>query len=235
MADDVHSVEFLGSDRICSATATFSFARPDGYTFTPGQYMELTLETREGVQTKPFSHADAPKDGAAQILTRLTGSAFKDALLALSPGDSVTLRGPRGALTVPPGARRVGFLVGGVGLSPAMSIMRDAVQRASGLDIVAFIANQDETCMPFAAELEGDAGLDSDLMIVQVLSSPSDAWTGERGRISADTVRRHCELPADRHWIIAGPPAMVTAMRAVLVGLGVPADAAASEMFVGYR
>lgn len=227
------TVTLIASHVECDGIATFSFTRPPGYAFVAGQYQTLTLQTREGAQTKSFSHCDAPGDDHSLVLTRLTGSAFKDALSAVCPGDTVTTAGPFGRLTVGT-ARRAAFLVGGVGLSPAASIVRDATLRHTGLECLVFSGNNDEACMPLHEDLASYA-THPDVRVVDVLWKPGDAWTGERGLITADLVRRHCD-PADGwHWFVSGPPGMVAAMRTVLDDLAVPAADASFEEFGGYR
>jgi len=68
-----------------------------------------------------------------------------------------------------------------------------------------------------------------------VLLEAGADWTGERGFITADLVRRHCDPLDGWLWMVSGPPAMVDAMRPVLEGLGVPAGSAMFELFTGYK
>jgi len=228
-------VELTGSSSPCSSTSTFLFSRPPGYAFKPGQYLSLTLETREGPQTKQFSHCDAPGDAEALVLTRMTGSAFKDALAALRPGDPVQMSGPFGRLTIPDGVDRAAFLVGGVGITPMRSIVCDSVQRATGLTALVFDGNLDESCIPFREEFDGWEREHPGISFVHVLERPGEQWAGERGYIGADTVLRHCDPTDGRHWFVSGPPAMVDAMSRVLLAVGVDAAHTHIESFAGYR
>ena len=230
-----HDSSFVRATRLCPDTATFAFTRSQGYRFMAGQYLSLTVDTHEGPQTHLFSHCNSPADEEYLILTRLTGSAFKDALLALEPGGRVTIAGPQGLLTVGEGVKRAAFLVGGVGVSPARSIVRDAAQRDSGLEALVFDGNHDESCIPLRDEFDGYARSHPGLRFVHVLEKPSDVWEGERGFITADLVRRHCDPFDDWHWYVAGPPAMVTAMRVVLDDLGIPESGISFEAFAGYK
>jgi len=235
MGADGHEVAFKSSTDPCSSTGFFRFSRPPGYSHAPGQYLSLTLETREGPQTKNFSHCDAPGDPETEILTRMTGSAFKDALAALRPGDHVTMDGPFGSLVLPRGVDRAAFLVGGVGITPMRSIVRDAVQRSTGLTALVFDANIDETCIPLREEFDGWEREHPSIRFVHVLERPSAGWAGERGFISADTVLRHCDPREGWHWFVSGPPAMVDAMTRVIEALGVEPSRVSFESFAGYR
>jgi glycine betaine catabolism B len=235
MAPATTIVELVASHEECDGTWTFLFTRPPAYAFIAGQYFRLTLETREGTQTKSFTHCDAPGDEHARLLTRATGSPFKDALLALEPGDTVSVAGPFGRLTVPAGVRRAAFLVGGVGVTPAASIIRDAVDRGSDLEFLVFYGNTDEGCIPLHEEFAAYSARDPRVRVVDVLWKPGDDWTGERGLITAGIVRRHCDPLDGWHWFASGPPAMTDAMRAVVTELGVPATSVSFEEFEGYR
>lgn len=234
MSVATYTVRFHAHIPCAPATGTFRFGKPAGYAFSAGQYFSLTLQTREGEQTKHFSHCDAPADPRIELTTRLTGSAFKDALLALRPRDEVWITGPRGRLTLPEGVTRVGFLVGGVGITPARSIMRDAVGRGTGLDVLCFYGNLDQLRIPFKQEFDGHEATHPEIRFVHVLQEPLPGWEGERGFITAEVVRRHCDPLDGRYWISAGPPAMAEAMKQVFAELGMPKERFAMEPFVGY-
>jgi ferredoxin-NADP reductase len=235
MAGAASVVRLLESRVECAGTGLFAFSRPDGYRFDAGQYRAITLATREGEQTKPFTHCDAPDDDRSLVLTRLTGSAFKDALLALRPGDEVRMTGPHGRLTLPADTRKAGFLVGGVGVTPAASIVRDSVLRRTGLDCLVLYGNTDQSCMPLRERFAEYEASGAPVRVIDVLSEPLAGWTGETGLITADVVRRHCDPSEPRHWFLSGPPAMVVAMQAVLDECGVPSAWVSSESFLGYR
>lgn len=229
------TVTLESSTSPCEGTRMFRFSRPEGYSFAAGQSLALTLPTREGEQTKSFSHCDAPGDDRTEVLTRMTGSAFKDALAALRPGDAVSMRGPSGRLTVPAGVDRAAFLVGGVGITPMRSIVRDSILRGTGLRALVFDANIDDTCIPLREEFDSWEREHPSVRFVHVLERPSAAWTGERGFITSETVQRHCDPLDGWHWFVSGPPAMVDAMHRVLDALGVDAAHASFESFAGYR
>jgi len=229
-----YEVVFLGATPCGGDVTSFRFSKPADYSFVPGQFFALTLHTRDGVVSKHFSHADAPADAYVELTTRLSGSAFKDALRALEPGAVVRARGPKGRLGVPDGATGVGFLAGGVGITPAHSIIRHAVSLGTGLDIALFYGSRDETCIPYGEEFRRYAASASGFLYVETLDHPGPGWTGESGFITADMVRSHLRTIFDRHWIIAGPPPMVDAMRKVVGDLGLPDGAVSYEIFAGY-
>ena len=204
--------------------------RPEGYEFTPGQWLRLTLPTAEGEQTKTFTNATAPGDDWLEIATRISGSPFKAALEQLGPGDEVEIAGPGGRLVLPQDTAKVAFLVGGVGVTPARSMLRDAMQRGRRFsDAVVIYGNRDAACTPYLDELEEMAP--AGVRVVSVLEHPDERWEGERGLVTAELVRRHADISDGRLVFVAGPPPMVEAMQAVLDELGVAQDRRRIEWF----
>lgn len=208
------------------------WSRPAGYEFLPGQYFMLRLQTAEGLLAKPFSFASAPGDPYVEMATRVSSSAFKQALIALPVAGDAEISAAAGGLVLPEGTLNVGVLVGGVGITPVRSILRDAMQRGTGLDVVLVYGNRDESCMPFAAEL--DAMAPHGVRVEHVLERASTSWAGHTGLISADLAHRLIPDAGQRLFVVAGPPAMVAAMEAVLDALGVEPQRRLIERFGGY-
>jgi ferredoxin-NADP reductase len=220
----------LGRDLCGDDVVTCRFARPEGYEFRAGQWFRLFLQTGEGELAETFSHCSAPGDDALEMTTRLSGSTYKNALAALESGAGVFVSAPGGRLAIPERATRVAFLIGGIGITPVHSMLRDASHNGRVFDDALLLyGNRDERCAPFAEEFSamGDMGV----RMVLCFERPSPEWQGERGFITAETVRRHVEPGDGRPFIVAGPPVMVEAMECVLDELGVGAHARIVEHF----
>jgi len=215
-----YEVAYLQRDQCGSDIVTFRFERPSGYTFRAGQWFTLRIQTAEGPGTHTFSHSSAPDDGYLELTTRLSPSAYKQALAALEPGAMVHVNGPGGRLAVPADAARVAFLAGGVGVTPIRSILRDAAAHARRFDDALLLyGNRDESCVPFLAEFQAMA--DIGVRVVVVYERPTPEWPGESGFITADIVRRHLDVSDGRQIFVTGPPVMVSAIENVLDQLGV--------------
>lgn len=225
-----YNVELLGAERCGEDVITLRLSRPEGYSFRPGQWFRLTLQTTQGELAETFSHCSAPGDPDLELTTRLSHSAFKQALALLEPGARVSIAGPGGRLSLPSDASRICFLVGGVGITPVRSMLRDAAATGRRFDDALLIyGNRDESCMPFSEELDalGSIGV----RVVRCLERPREGWTGERGFITAEMVRRHMDPTDGRPFLVAGPPVMVTAIEGVLDQLAVPAERRIVEKF----
>jgi ferredoxin-NADP reductase len=217
-----YDVELLGGEVCGSEILTARFSRPVGFDFKAGQWVILALADGEDRLAETFTICSAPGDNYLEITTRLSGSAYKNALSRLQPGEHALITGPGGRLRLPADAARVAFLVGGVGITPVRSMLRDT--RLNGRvfeDALLVYGNRDESCVPFQDEFEAMA--DSGVRTVLCYEHPPDDWQGDSGFITAEMVGRYLtpeELP--RPFIVAGPPVMVEAMERVLEALAVP-------------
>ena len=225
-----YRVELLGRQMCGVDILTCRFSRPEGYSFAAGQWLRLTIESKDGPDTRTMSHSSGPEDDYLEVTTRLSPSAFKVALAAMTPGASAEIVGPGGRLALPADAQRACFLVGGVGITPVRSILRhaDATDRVFE-DAVLLYGNRDESCVPFAEELSAKERIG--VRIVLCYEHAPASWDGERGFITADTVRRHLDPDDGRPFIVAGPPVMVAVMEHVLDDLHVDAERRLIERF----
>jgi ferredoxin-NADP reductase len=99
---------------VAERTMTFCFDKPDSFTFTPGQFLDITLlnprDTDSEGNARGFSIASAPYEDFIMVATRLRNTAFKRTLRSAPLGTEVKIEGPFGNRT-----GSVGFLGEGVG------------------------------------------------------------------------------------------------------------------------
>lgn len=216
-----HDVRLLGRELCGDEILILRFSRPDGYEFRPGQWFTLTIDTADGSETKTFSHCSAPADSYLEMATRLSPSAFKKSLSRMAPGAHAAIAGPGGRFALASDIDRVCFMVGGTGITPIRSILRDAMHHdRTFTDALLLYGNRDADCVPFGEEL---AAMSSHGVRLELCyEHPPVGWDGESGFITAETVLRHLADPAATPFFVAGPPVMVTAMERVLDDLEVP-------------
>jgi ferredoxin-NADP reductase len=226
-----YEVEYLGGEMCGAEILTAKFTRPAGFAFKPGHWVILAVADGAERLAATFTICSAPADDYLEITTRLSGSAYKNALSGLRPGDSAFVTGPGGRLALPPDATRVAFLVGGVGITPVRSMLRDA--RVNGRvfeDALLLYGNRDASCVPFGAEFEAMA--DNGVRMVLCYERPPEGWPGASGFITAEMVGEYLTPEQQqRPFIVAGPPVMVEAMERVLDDLGVPSGYRIVERF----
>lgn len=229
----------LGREGIARATAAFRLARPDGFSFEPGQAVNLTLveppETDAKGNSRTFSLASAPSEATLQIATRMRDTAFKRVLGSLAPGAALKIRGPMGKFTLPEEpSRPVVLLAGGIGITPFMSMLREEERRDSRRPRVLLYSNRTPADAPFLGELEAMAQRLSRFRLVSTMTEAVPVGGTWGGMADPDFLAR--EVPEARgsmHYL-AGPPAMVASLRKALAATGVPEADVRTDEFYGY-
>ena len=230
----------LGAREVAAGTMAFRFERPPRFAFQAGQNVLVTLiepaELDAQGPSRTFSLASAPHEPELLIATRMRDTAFKRVLKNAAAGTPVEIDGPNGAMVLHEDAARPAvFLAGGIGITPFLSMARDAAHRRLPHRILLFYGNRRPEDAAFLDEL---SRLENpNYRLIAVMSEPEKSlrpWSGERGFIERGLLERHVGDLAAPVYYFAGPPAMATAMRQMLEGAGVAEDAMRSEEFYGY-
>jgi ferredoxin-NADP reductase len=227
---------------VAEGTMAFHFARPEGLKFTAGQALNVSLieppETDAKGNARTFSIVSAPHENELVIATRMRDTAFKRVLKAMAAGGRVGLRGPAGTFTLDPAdARPAVFLAGGIGVTPFMSMLRDAAHSMLARDLWLFYSNRRPEDAAFLDELTALPGRNPRLHFVGTMvemDKSSRTWNGERGFLDRAMLERHLKNLDGHVYYIAGPPGLVEAMQKMLISAGVAEDAIHTDEFFGY-
>ena len=238
----VFETPLLGRETVADRTMSFHFAKPVGWSYRAGQFVDITLldppETDAEGNLRGFSISSAPREDVITITTRLRDTAFKRVLQAVPLGTLVKMEGPFGDLRLHHAARPAVLLAGGIGITPFRSILVETIGGgALRYPVVLFHANRRPEDAAFADEFRSLGHRDPNLTFVPTMTAmPGSgyAWDGERGHIDAAMLRRHVDGLVDPIYYIAGPPGMVQALRTMLIASGVDEDDVRIEEFTGY-
>jgi ferredoxin-NADP reductase len=239
---DTFRTKLLRHETVAENTLAFHFEKPKDFDFRAGQYVDLTLidppETDAAGTTRSFTLASAPHEDELMVATRLRGSAFKRVLAGLPPGAEVEIEGPMGSFTLHRNdAKPAVFLAGGVGITPFLSMARQAAHQRLTHRIYLFYSNyrpEDSAFLDSLAALEKANPRFRLIATMTDMSRSAKTWSGETGFIDEPMVRRYIEQLRGPIFYIAGPPGMVTAMRKMLIEAGADEDDVRAEEFAGY-
>lgn len=230
------------SELVAEGTMAFHFAKPSGFEYRAGQSIDLTLlnppETDGEGNTRAFSLASAPFDRDLMIATRMRDTAFKRVLGKASPGLEVRIDGPSGSFVLHRKAERAAVLLaGGIGITPFLSMIRQAAYEQAAHQIYLFYSNRRPEDCPFLEVLAETAKQNPRFHLIATMTKMKDShrdWTGETGFVSKEMLRKHLPAIQGPIFYLAGPPAMVAAMRSILAAAQVDEDDIRSEEFSGY-
>jgi len=210
----------------------FRFTKPPGFAFRPGQAITLFLADpppEPNSRQRIFSLVSAPFEDELAVATRMReGSAFKRALKSLPPGAKLELKGPRGVMTLHEERSRAAvFIAGGIGITPFMSMLRQAAHDRLDRPLLLLCSNRRREDTPFLAELQA---LERQRGSFRLMARMTDL----DGFVDEAAIKRFvADAPAPVYYL-AGPPAMVEAMKKLLRAAAVGDADVRSEQFYGY-
>jgi len=233
---------FTRSETVAEGTMAFHFAKPAGFKFTAGQSMNVSLidppETDAKGNARTFSIVSAPHENELVIATRMRDTAFKRVLKSMQSGRRMQLRGPAGRFTLDGADTRPAvFLAGGIGITPFMSMSRQAAHDRLARDIWLFYSNRRPEDAAFLDELAALPRRNPRYRFVGTMvemAKSSRPWSGETGFLDRVMLERHLKDLSAFVYYMAGPPGLVEAMQKMLIGAGVAEDAIHTDEFFGY-
>jgi ferredoxin-NADP reductase len=229
-------------EEVAEGTMAFYFDRPPGFGFKPGQAIDVVLINAPVADTQSsrhtFSLVSAPFQDDLVVATRMRDSAFKRALKSLPIGSPLQLEGPFGSLTLHSNrARPAVFVAGGIGITPFMSILRQAAKDRLAQRLVLLYSNRRPEDAAFLAELRQLEQLNKNFRLVATMTQMSHSgrpWEGETRLIDEELVKKvGADLSAPVYYL-AAPPSMVEAVRQTLNRASIDDDDIRSEEFYGY-
>jgi ferredoxin-NADP reductase len=227
---------------MAEGTMAFHFERPAGFAHQAGQSALFTLldppQNDSQGPSRPFTIASAPHEPDLMIATRMRDTAFKRMLKSAAAGTRLRIEGPAGAMVLHEEVSRPAvFLAGGIGITPFLSMARDAAERKLPHRIWLFYSNRRPEDAAFLDEL---GGLESDNANFRLVATMAEAekssrpWHGETGFIRREMLEREVRDLLAPVYYFAGPPGMTMAMQSMLEGAGISGDDMRSEEFYGY-
>ncbi len=203
--------------------------------FLPGQFAWIALDASPyALREHPFSIVSAPEElPRVSFATKALGD-FTSGIKDIKPGETAYLDGPYGAFSIDRVPEAAGFvgIVGGIGVTPLMSMLRSMAARGDRRPAWLFYGNKTWEDVAFRDELEALRG-EIDLHLVHILEEPPEGWEGEEGFVDREMLERHvpAELRPRVHHFLCGPPPMIAAAEAALQEMGVPRAHVQTEVF----
>ena len=227
--------------RTCTKTSkTVRFVRADGGElpyFYAGQFIALEFPMGETIISRPYSLSSAPyqargKEGFAEITVRRSkGDGFVCDYIndTLKEGDTVCGTMGCGQFYYEPlrDAKNVVALAGGTGITPFASMAKEIAHGTLDMDLTILYGSVSSDDIILKEELEACEG--EHVHIVHVLSGDEPGWTGERGFLSADLIKKYSK--GDTTYFICGPQVMYNFLHGELAKMDIPKRRVRFEVF----
>ncbi len=208
--------------------------------YTAGQYMDWTAQVRSPDNRgnrRAFTLASAPNGDTVRLGIKFYshGSAFKQSLLAMKPGDVVYASHVAGEFTLPQDVtQKLAFLAGGIGVTPFRSMVENMLLTGEKRDAVLFYGNNQSNEIAYSdvfRQAEDELGLRT---VYAVVSGNIRETNMHNGFIDANLIRQHMPDYHERIFYVSGPRAMVKNFQRVLADMGVVKSKIKTDYFPGF-
>jgi ferredoxin-NADP reductase len=234
--------KLMRREEVAEGTMAFHFEKPSGFNFQAGQFADVTLtdppETDAEGNTRTFSIASPPFANELMFTTRMRETAFKRSLKKVPLATAVKIGSAAGSFTLHKNpAKPAVFLAGGIGITPFLSIVRQADRDRLPQKLYLFYSNRRPEDASFLDTLQTLERTNLNFRLICTMTEMSKStkeWKSETVPIDKEMLSRHLAILHGPIYYIAGPPAMVSAMRQTLVSAEVDEDDIRAEEFAGY-
>jgi ferredoxin-NADP reductase/Na+-translocating ferredoxin:NAD+ oxidoreductase RnfD subunit len=232
----------LSKIQLSHDTYAFYFSTYPGFNFIPGQYMEWTLPHKNsdsrGVR-RYFSIASSPTENIIMLTVKFyePSSTYKRHLLTLKQGDKIIASQLAGDFTLPKDiSKPISFIAGGVGIAPFRSMVKYIIDKNLKVDIVILYSNREKQDILFADIFSRATqnGVRTIYTLTDLENIPSD-WTGEKGHIDEEMIKRQIPDFKNRTFYLSGPQLMVKRFRKILLDMGLSKNKIKTDFFPGYE
>lgn len=227
-------------EEIAQHTYEFTFVPEKTMPYLAGQYLEWTLPEGKKVDAKGnrryFTIASSPTEKEVRLGVRMNDapSSFKQTLLALEIGDTISAGQLAGDFTLPTNQKKkLVFIAGGIGVTPFRSMVQYILDTGKR-DVVMFYSNKKAEEVAYYDLLER-ARTAIGMKTIYALTDDTRSFTGSyNGMINADIIKKEVPDYKERTFYISGPRGMVLAFETALKDLGIRQSHIKTDYFPGF-
>ncbi|MEO6833501.1 MAG: 1,2-phenylacetyl-CoA epoxidase subunit PaaE [Chitinophagaceae bacterium] len=208
------------------------------FNFTPGQYLTFRVQLAGAEVRRSYSICAAPHEGELRVAIKaVKGGKFSGlANTILKKGDTLEVMPPMGNFSPKKTGRNYLAFAAGSGITPIMSIMKDALEQDQDSNFTLVYGNKNRNSIIFREEIEGLKNVYMErLTVYHVLSRELMDVPLFNGRIDAEKCEKLCasliNLKDINEAFLCGPEEMILSLREKLMALGMPQGQVHLELF----
>ena len=202
----VYKTKLIKKEEVAEGTMAFYFEKPDGFDFIAGQYVTVSLinppETDNEGNSRFFSLITAPYENYLGVATRIRDTAFKRILKNLPLDSEVMITGPDGSFCLDKDASKPAvFLIGGIGITPVFSILKNAAYEKLPHQLFLFYSNKRPEDAAFLKELQNLGKENPNFKLIATMTemeNSKQAWRGETGFINKEMLQKYKKIKTRR-------------------------------------
>jgi len=218
-----YTIPLLKMEHLENEYYCFDFKKPEGFSFVEGQFGVFGIVGKEieGRKLRAFSIASTSDEEVIKMATRIieAPSSYKEKLLALQPGELVTMNAPRGEFVLDL-SRDAIFIAGGIGITPIRSMILSKSRNVKTRKDV-LIYSELQASYPFKEELENLSNLE--------IHYAADIEPTQKAIIEVAAMHLN-----DAYYYLSGSPGFVKGLTGLLTEHGIVTENIKFDVFTGY-
>jgi len=219
-----HTVKIISIDPVTHNVNRYRVEKPKGFTFTPGQATDLSINQPKWKDKKnPFTFTCLNSDPYLEFTIksyRDSKEGVTEHLRKLKPGDEFIISDAWGAIEY----KGTGyFIAGGAGITPFIAILRQLHKDGKIAGNKLFFSNKTTLDIILADELKQILGDNAIFTTTDDKDKP-----GDHRRIDTDFLKSEVD-DFKKHFYVCGPDPMVKEISEILEKLGAKADSVVFE------
>lgn len=220
-----YTVTIRDIEKVTHDVRQYTFDKPEGYMFEPGQATEVAID-KEGWrdEKRPFTFTSLNKQDHLQFVIKSypDHNGVTEQIGKLEEGDAFIIDDPWGTIQYKgPGT----FLAGGAGVTPFIAIIRSLYEKGEVADNKLIFSNKTEKDIILNDEFSAMLG---DNFVNVITNEATDRYVDLDGFIDKDFLAGRID-DVHQPFYVCGPPAFNDAMMGYLKELGANPDALVFE------
>lgn len=219
-----HIVRIFSIEQITHDVKRFRIAKPEGYSFIPGQATDVSINTPDlRDEKRPFTFTCLNSAPYLEFTIKIYPShnGITNELGKLEPGAELIIRDVWGAINY---KGKGVFIAGGAGITPFISIFRDLQTKNEISGNMLIFANKTKADIILEHEFKALLGKS----FINILSD-ENAEGYFHGMINEDFLKANI-VDFNRKFYVCGPPPMMDVVLKILADLGVGENSITLEL-----
>jgi ferredoxin-NADP reductase len=218
-----HTIKILSTHKVLYNVRQFNIEKPVGFTFTPGQAIDLSINQPDWKDKKnPFTFTSLESDPYLQFTIKIYPHHKEGVtrhLDTLREGDELIISDAWGAIEYNgPGY----FIAGGAGITPFIAILRKLYQDKKTDGNILYFSNKTSDDIILGDELKMILGDNAHF------TTTGEKGEGDHRRIGMDFLIQE-GVDIKKHFYVCGPDEMVKDLNEALEKLGAKTDSVVFE------
>ncbi|MCX7661762.1 MAG: FAD-dependent oxidoreductase, partial [Candidatus Omnitrophica bacterium] len=235
---DTFKVKFIENIKRTPTVESFRFLPEKRIDFLPGQFLQILFD-KDNLNNKELnkylSFSSSPTKDYIEVTKRISQSQFSQKLKSLKKDDEIFIKAPLGNCVFDESYKRIGFLIGGIGITPVVSILEYIEEKKLDTDVLLLYSNRTEIETAFKKEFDEIMLKNHLIKIIYLVTEclPEDK-SCVYGHLDKEFLIKYLSELYGRIIYIFGPPKMVEAVKGLCLELGINQQNIKTESFVGY-